>query len=211
MLDQDLRNGLLIPDRTGRQIQYRYLSPGDDLEAITTMLHEAYARLAEAGMRFFASHQDKSATQRRVSRGETIVALDGDRIVGIVTLADAAATCGTPFYDRPNVASFGQFAVHPIHQGLGIGSRLLEMVEARASEKGLRELALDTSERATELIAMYRAKGFRFIEYAQWKDTNYRSVILAKRVSQLTTQHCAAPAAAGATSVAHGRPGEGPT
>ena len=162
-------------------------------------------------MLFFASHQDKSATQIRVSRGETIVALDGDLLVGIVTLAEASATCGTPFYDLPDVASFGQFAVRPSHQGLGIGSRLLGLVEARASEKGLRELALDTSERATELIAMYRAKGFRFIEYAQWKDTNYRSVILAKRLSQLAAQHCAAPAAAGATSVARCRPGERPT
>ena len=101
-------------------------------------------------------------------------------IVGIITLAEAAATDGTPFYDRPDVADFGQFAVRPEYQGNGIGSRLIEMVETRAREKGLGELALNTSEHAHHLIAMYPKKGFRFVEYHRWPDVNYRSVIFSK-------------------------------
>jgi len=42
------------------------------------------------------------------------------------------------------------------------------------------ELALNTSELATGLISMYMKKGYRFIEYVQWDDVNYQSVILSK-------------------------------
>lgn len=97
-----------------------------------------------------------------------------------------APVATSPFYDRDDVASFGQFAVRPSHQGRGIGSALLDLVEARAREKGVAELALDTSEGATQLIDMCRARGFRFIEYVQWRDTNYRSVIMSKALQRNT-------------------------
>ena len=176
MLAHDLREGIDFPDHAGRSIGYRYLASNDDVDTITAMLHEAYAPLAAAGLRFHASHQDSSVTQKRLAKGETIVALDDAEIVGIVTLSEAFATGGTAFYDRPDVASFGQFAVRPGYQGRGIGSRLMALIEQRAAEKGVGEPALDTSESASELIAMYRAKGYRFIEYVQWEVTNYRSM-----------------------------------
>ena len=171
---------MTVPQRTSGEIAYRVLLPLDDLDAITSLLHEAYAPLAAAGMRFVATHQDTAMTQERLKNGETFVATDGDLIVGIVTLKEAEATYGTPFYSRPDVADFGQFAVRPTHQRRGIGSHLIEMVECRAREKGVGELALNTSEHASHLIAMYTRKGFRFIEYAQWPDVNYRSMIFSK-------------------------------
>jgi GNAT superfamily N-acetyltransferase len=161
-------------------IEYRCLQPSDDLEALTHLLHDAYAPLAAAGMRFVASHQDVETTRQRLAKGETFVAVSGDQIVGTITLAEAAATRGSPFYDRPDAADFGQFAVRPDLQRRRIGSELIAMVEQRAREKGVVELALNTSEHATGLIAMYKKKGYRFIEYVQWDDVNYRSVILSK-------------------------------
>ena len=77
--------------------------------------------------------------------GETIVAADGDEIVGVITLNDAEKTHGSPFYDRHDVALFGQFAVRPLHKGRGICSKLIDLVEQRAAEKGIAELGLDTS------------------------------------------------------------------
>jgi GNAT superfamily N-acetyltransferase len=115
-----------------------------------------------------------------MSRGETIVALDGDAIVGTVTLRDAVQTQGSPLYDRPDVAAFGQFAVLPSHQRSGIGATLLSLVEKRAREKGVKVLGLDTSERAIHLIGLYQSKGYQFVEHVQWPDVNYRSVVLAK-------------------------------
>lgn len=186
MLNERLRPGIECSDKHGALIRYRYLQPDDSIDEITDMLHEAYRPLAEGGMRFVASYQDSSVTRRRVEKGETIVATDHNgQIVGIVTLAEIASTRGSPFCNRNDVASFGQFAVRSGHQGRGIGATLLALVEERAWEKGVKELALDTSERATHLIAMYEAKGFRFIEYLQWGDTNYRSMVLSKTLPSL--------------------------
>ena len=146
------------------------------------MLHEAYAPLAARGMRFVAAHQDASITRKRIGRGDTIVAVDDGAIVGIITLKDAVKTMGSPFYERADVAAFGQFAVRPSHQDRGIGSTLLTLVEGLAREKGVVELALDTSEHAANLIALYQSKGYRFVEHVQWSETNYRSMLFAKRL-----------------------------
>jgi predicted N-acetyltransferase YhbS len=175
-----LREGIRLPDRTGTEILYRYIGPTDDIEAITEMLHEAYGPLAAQGMSFVASYQDAAITRKRMARGETVVAVDGDLVVGVITLKRVLETHGSPFYERQDVAGFGQFAVRLSHQGRGIGGTLLGLVEQRAREEGVYQLALDTSERASQLIAFYEAKGFRFIEHLQWPDTNYRSVLLAK-------------------------------
>ena len=181
--------------RPGSEIGYRRLSPADDVTAITDLLHRAYAPLAAAGLRFIASHQDAATTARRLAKGETFVATDGERIVGVVTLAETTATHGSPFYDRPDVADVGQFAVEPEYQGRGIGSRLLETVEARARAKGVAELALNTAEQALDLIAFYERRGFRFVETAQWRDVNYRSCIHSKRLAPLEGAVACRPAA----------------
>jgi hypothetical protein len=65
-----------------------------------------------------------------------------------------------------------------------IGSKLMDLVEERAREKGVAELALDTSEKATQLIEMYQVKDFRFTEYVQWKITNYRSMVFSKKLAE---------------------------
>jgi len=163
-----------------KKLSFRRLLPTDDIQAITELLHEAYASLAAAGMRYVASHQSADVTRERMANGETFIAALGDRIIGTVTLKDAEHTAGSPFYDRPNVADFGQFAVAPAFQHQGIGSRMMEMVEARAHEKGVHELALNTSEHAAHLIELYTRKGYRFVEYVRWPDVNYRSMIFSK-------------------------------
>jgi len=91
-------------------------------------------------------------------------------------------TKGSPWYDRPEVASFGQFAVDPRLQNNGLGRRLIAHVEAQAATSGARELALDTAEPALHLVEWYTRLGYRFIEHAQWQHTNYLSVLLSKQV-----------------------------
>ena len=115
-----------------------------------------------------------------MSRGETILAVDAGQVVGTITLKRSDNTTGSSFYDRPDVAGFGQFAVRSSHQGAGIGSTLLNLVEQRAREQDVQLLALDTSEHAAHLIALYRSKGYEFVEYIQRRDVNYRSMIFAK-------------------------------
>jgi len=57
---------------------------------------------------------------------------------------------------------------------------LLKEVEVEASKNGVEELALDTAEPAIHLIEFYKKRGYRFIEYTQWDEVNYRSVIMSK-------------------------------
>jgi predicted N-acetyltransferase YhbS len=121
------------------RIIYRRLLPTDDLEIITALLHEAYAPLAAVGMRLVASHQSALVTRQRMDRGETFVAADGDVIVGVTTLGQPDAARESPLCARPDVADFGQFAVRPAYQGRGIGSRLMDIVEARATRASLRD------------------------------------------------------------------------
>lgn len=52
----------------------RLITAGDDLSALTALLHRAYAPLAAAGMRFVASHQSPDRTRRRIALGECWVA-----------------------------------------------------------------------------------------------------------------------------------------
>ncbi len=175
--------GFERPDRHGNPILIRYLRESDDLQALTELLHRAYAPLAEAGMRFVASFQDVEVTRQRVSGGDTIVGVEAGQIIATITLKPPATTKGSAFYDRPDVASVGQFAVAPEHQHRSIGTILGGVAEQRAQELGARYLALDTSERATHLIALYEAHGFRQVETVQWEGLNYRSVVMAKLLS----------------------------
>jgi len=85
-------------------------------------------------------------------------------------------------YDREDVSVLSQFAVEPQFQRHGLGGQLLTWAERRASALGAAEVAVDTAEGAAHLIAFYRARGYHPIDYAQWDHTNYRSVILSKRL-----------------------------
>lgn len=164
--------------------EIRLIAASDSLVELTDLLHEAYRALAGQGMRFVASHQDEKVTARRIGKGECYLAFHEGELIGTVTLDDAAHTKGSPWYERPDVASFHQFAVRPHWQGRGIGSRMLDYIECRAAQKGVVELALDTAEPAGRLINFYARRGYRFIEYVRWDAVNYRSVLLSKRLTQ---------------------------
>ena len=63
-------------------------------------------------------------------------------------------------------------------RGLGLGRRILEAVEERASQAGLVTLRLETNETLTEAIAMYRARGYR--EVPAFNDEPYAHYWFAK-------------------------------
>ncbi len=163
--------------------EFRKWGEGDDYAALTTLLHCAYRELAEQNLQFLATWQTEDTTRERVDTGETWVAVRGGRYVGTVTLYLPHQADGCEWYDRPEVASFGQFGVDPECRGEGIGRKLLEIIERRAKEEGAAELALDTAEPAVQLIATYARHGYRFIQHVQWTGPNYRSVVLSKTLT----------------------------
>src|SRR5690606_35959777 len=129
-----------------------------------------------------ASYQDSSITSRRLRNGFPFVAVQGSELIGTITLYDPSANSPCYWYQQEGVFHFGQFAVLPSLQDRGIGRLLLEGIEEAARERNARELALDTAEGAVHLRKWYERCGFRFVQYVSWGDTNYRSVVLSKRL-----------------------------
>ena len=129
-------------------IEVRRLTPADSIPELKRLLPRVYARLAAMGLRYMATHQSDEVTRERTSQGECYVALVDGALVGTIMFKPANRTGGSPWLDRPEVASLGQFAVAPDVQAFGLGARLMDLVEARAAATGTAEIALDTAEPA---------------------------------------------------------------
>ena len=70
--------------------------------------------------------------------------------------------------------------VHPDWRGLGVGSRLLARLEARARQRGRTRVVLDTNATLTEAVAMYERAGYRSVE--RYNDNPYAQRWFAKDV-----------------------------
>lgn len=158
----------------------RPIEPTDDLEKLTALIHLAYKRLADMGLRYLATHQSVEVTRQRVSKAQCLVGIVDGRIVGTISYIDRKTTKGCPHYDRDDVGSFEQFAIDPQVQGRGYARQLHDAVVDLAIQDGATELALATSEQATHLIELYEHWGYRFVHFWQWEGLNYRSVIMSK-------------------------------
>jgi GNAT superfamily N-acetyltransferase len=167
--------------------EIRLLSETDSIDELTALLPRAYAPLGARGLRYTAVSQDAATTRERASKGECYVLADGPTMLGtIVIVPPLARWSHCAWYDRPGVSVVTQFGIEPSLQRRGLGSRLMDFVEQRAADLGASEIALDTAEPATHLIALYEARGYRCIGHEQWKHTNYRSVILSKTLGPAT-------------------------
>jgi GNAT superfamily N-acetyltransferase len=163
------------------EIAIRPIEADDNIDELTALLHRSYAALGNMGLNYTAVDQSPETTRKRLSRGFGFAAVDPQqRIVGTIVFYPPRRSAGSPWLERPDVAHFGQFAVDPALQRCGIGSRLMDVVEQQAREVGAKEIALDTAEPAIHLIELYQRRGYRFIEYAQWRGKSYRSVIMSK-------------------------------
>jgi ribosomal protein S18 acetylase RimI-like enzyme len=159
----------------------RRFGPQDSLADLTGLLHEAYAAHAAAGRTFFASYQTAADTGRRIARGECWIVLDGESMVGTVTIA-----APYPFpagYPAPRPAgTYYQLAVAPAYQHRGLGRRLVALAEQRIGELAVRDVAIDTSTLATDLVAWYLKLGYHETGRWRWDVTNYESIVLGKRL-----------------------------
>ena len=105
----------------------RALEPADFIADLTALLHRAYKGLADQGLRYLATHQSDEMTLKRASQGECYVAMTDGVLCGTILFKPAAQTKGCPWYDREDVACFGQFAVEPDLQSQGLGADWLSL------------------------------------------------------------------------------------
>lgn len=150
------------------------------LDAITELLRAAYWPLLEDGLRYLATHQDSATTLKRQAKSESYLGYLDGALIATITLETADKMGDCTWFQRPEVFKLAQFAVHPDHKGRGIGNHIMDVIEAPARELGAEELALDTSEHAHRLIALYNRRGYRQVDEIDWEVTNYKSVVLRK-------------------------------
>jgi ribosomal protein S18 acetylase RimI-like enzyme len=160
----------------------RPLNDSDDLNELTALLHLAYKKLADQGFRFLATYQDVAKTRERLKDAECFVAMNENKMVGTVTYYSQKNTYGNEWYDQPFISTFGMLAVDPAFQRIGLGEKLMAVAEELAVRDQAKEITIDTAEGARELIDYYKKRGYRFVGYAQWDVTNYRSVMLSKQL-----------------------------
>ncbi len=161
-----------------------------EISSITSLLHRAYAPLAEKGWNYSAATQDDNATHERLQRGDTVVAfIDGIiAATGTIYLTPLRRS-RTVVYSHAGGAHFGQFAVEPRLQGKGIGFELLLKLEDLAARTGCDFVACDTAEHAADLRAYYSRCGYHFVERVHWQGKSYDSVVLAKPLTRCANSY----------------------
>lgn len=170
----------------------------DDVVALTSMLHRAYAPLAAAGMRYTATHQSEKVTLLRLSRGHALVAEFEGKVVGTVTVYGPKPESSVPLYRDLLTCHIGQFGVEPDWKGGGIGKALHEAALAWAVAQGARFMALDTAVPAIDLIAMYHRWGYKTVDRIRFETTNYESVIMRLDLGDQEAPRAASAAKTGA-------------
>jgi GNAT superfamily N-acetyltransferase len=152
------------------------------VEELTDLLHRAYKRLADMGLRFIATFQDAEATKRQQKRGVCFILTEKEKLVGTVLYYLKTFEDAPDIFKDKDVVLFGKFAVDPEYQNSGLGSYLLNFIEDYARQEGKKQMMLDTSEKAQHLIDYYEKRGYIYIQHWQWKDVNYRSVVMGKKL-----------------------------
>ena len=165
-----------------RSVAVRPIAPTDSLEELTDLLHAAYASLGAMGLNYTAIDQPVEVTQSRIKCGTCFVAVAEGKIVGTITVEPPHTDEDCPYVGQRHVASAQQFAVAPMHQRAGIGSRLLNHAESWAHANGYSELVVDTAEPADHLVALYHRRGYEHVGFIEREGKRYRSVLLAKRL-----------------------------
>ena len=123
-----------------------------DADEIAAVLHEAFAEFAPlytlAG--FLATTPNATDISLRFGEGPIWVAESDGDVVGTVSLVPRDAE----LYIR-------SMAVRPIAQGKGVGTLLLQTVEAFAIQSGCHRLVLSTTPFLLRAIELYEHYGFR--------------------------------------------------
>ena len=167
------------------KIIIRPINSSDSLEELTSLLHKSYKKLADLGFKFLATHQDVETTKQRLDNSECYVAILNNKLIGTICYRSPALKAKHEYYNQPFVASYGQFAIDPAYQNVGLGGKLIDFVEKCAVRDNAKEIGIDTAEGAIDLIEFYKKRGYHFKAYAQWETTNYRSVIMTKTLKIL--------------------------
>lgn len=86
-----------------------------------------------------------------ISRGECFIAEDGNHIIGIYVLLPT----------RPETVELVNVAVEEVHQGKGVGKRLVLDAVKTAKNNGYKTIEIGTGNSGIGQLALYQKCGFR--------------------------------------------------
>jgi ribosomal protein S18 acetylase RimI-like enzyme len=89
----------------------------------------------------------------------------------LVRLDGRAVGCGALRTFEPAAGEIKRMWIAPQARGLGAGRKLLEALERRARELGMRRVCLDTNASLREALRLYRSAGYR--EIGRFNDNPY--------------------------------------
>ncbi len=132
------------------------------------------------GLNFIASHQTVEYTRNYFKKGECYILVGNGKLCGTVFYYTSIWDDAPDIYKQADSVLIGKFAVEPEMQNHGLGSKLMDFIEALAKTNGKQRVVFDTSEKAQHLIDYYTKRGYEYLHHWQWADVNYKSVILSK-------------------------------
>ncbi len=104
--------------------------------------------------------------------------------VSVLEAPDGVIAALIVLLPRPDHLLLDNIAVHPDHQGRGLGRRLVAFAEEETRRLGYAELRLYTHQRMTENIALYARLGFR--ETGRGTEAGYDRVFMTKPIGPET-------------------------
>lgn len=138
-----------------------------DARAVSECVRAAYSRYVERiGKEPAPMLEDYGALVRN---GDVRVLVEDEEVVGVLVMRR-----------EEDHLFIGNVAVRPDRQGHGLGRRLMDFTEQRATEEGLSEVRLYTNEKMWENLAFYEKLGFE--ETGRRLDEGYHRVFLRKRL-----------------------------
>lgn len=145
------------------------LAGGADLEAVRTLVHDAYVHYVPRIGKEPGPMRDDY--ERRIAAAQTWLLERNETPLGLVVLEDQA-----DFLLLDNVA------VAPAAQGRGFGRKLIAFAEDEAVRRGYGEIRLYTHALMVENIALYQRLGF--VEIGRVQEKGFDRVYMAKRLTR---------------------------
>ena len=124
-----------------------------DVPAIAKITHEAFLKYRNlAGIEDVeALNEDEQTVIEDMKNKIVLVAFMDDEIVGSVRLE---------INQEDHTAYFSRFGVNTVHQNMGIGKSMMNVVDKVMKEYGVKKLYLHTATKITSLVRFYYGRGF---------------------------------------------------
>jgi GNAT superfamily N-acetyltransferase len=182
----------VMPDKSiSSQVLIRPWNTDDSVDTLTQILHRAFAQGPGQPYPYPVARQDAQATREQIRQGKCWIAEIDGRLVGVGIVWPPTACSWRALCNARNGAHLRQLAVEPQFQGMGIGGRLLEACELGALAMNAPTL-WGSSPVGARQLSLYRRHGYRIVEYKRWPNTDYESVIFAKRLPTTTRRRFSA-------------------